>query len=75
MVGSDLQIPQNINDVLTIVAEPKWYGYRRDYKRGIVYRLAYGMFRIGYNQWAQHGSQEWMKNIILCMGMILCTKK
>ena len=63
------------NGVLTIVGEPKWYGEWREYKRGIVYRLAYGMFRLGYNQWALHGAQEWMNKHCIVYGKDLVYKK
>ena len=69
MVGLyDQQPPTTLNDILSIVRDRDWYAKDMEHKRGIIYMLAYGIFRPGYNQWALKASEEWMHSYKLAYG-------
>lgn len=60
LVSTDGQSPASLSDVISIVKQPSWYNKDRNQSRLVIYMLSYGIFRNGYNGWANDASTEWM---------------
>ena len=67
----DHQSPTSLSDVLGIISNKGWY--RRDVTaaRNVIYSISYGIFRAGWNTWAQKAADKWMENMVSVMIMIL----
>ena len=57
---SEITNPTNVTDVIKIVADNAWYHGNLDLNREIIYRMAYGIFRIGGTQWATKFAEDWL---------------
>ena len=52
---------KSLNDILSIISQPMWYHNNLSRNRGIIYMLAYGIFRNGYNLWALNAAEDWLQ--------------
>ena len=56
----DILSPVNVNDVVEIVTNPKWYNERKHEKRAIIHELVYGITRKVHNFWLIEAEKKWM---------------
>ena len=61
MMMEDNQKPTSVSDVLQIIARVTWYRQNVDLMRGIIYLIAYGIFRDGSNKWAINEAESWLQ--------------
>ena len=62
MTMADNQVPTSLSDVIQIIANKTWYRPSEDLTRGIIYLIAYGIFRDGHNKWANNAAVEWLRS-------------
>ena len=60
LTNTDGQFPSSLDDVISIIKDSSWYNKDMEVSHKVVYMLSYGIFRIGYNGWAQDAVNEWM---------------
>ena len=51
--------------MLRIIKQPSWYNCDKEKSQRIVWMLAYGIFRGGYNTWMHDVSENWMKGFTI----------
>ena len=56
----DVLSPVNVNDVVEIVTNPKWYNERKQEKQAIIHELVYGITRKVHNFWLIEAEKKWM---------------
>ena len=56
----DGQDPISVRDVTEIISTKEWYDNDTARQRHIIYHMMYGIFRVGYNQWAHEVAKKWM---------------
>ena len=57
---SETLSPVNLNDVVEIVSNPKWYNHNKSTKQAIVHELIYGITRKVNNFWLIDAEKKWL---------------
>ena len=54
--------PSNLDDVMAIIEDEKWYNENKVYKQNIIYHMMYGLTRSGMNGWLLQQEHKWMQD-------------
>lgn len=60
MPGTKGDQPTNVDDVITIISDPKWYNEGKCIKQDMIYCFIYGITRRGMNSWIVKAEKDWL---------------
>ena len=60
MSGTKGNQATNVDDVITIISDPKWYNEGKCIKQDLIYCIIYGITRRKMNSWIVKEEKDWL---------------